>query len=203
MKKDLNIKKRIQRPDHKDQNKSIRSLSSSLKIIPTITEILNTTTDFVLPKPETQNLAVTFSTPNITQDIQYDMTVYKILPSLKKKLLPSTYLSVKYANEGLINNLNRIAKPKAKKKILSIEENPQKNIFFSENPEKNENFEEKKFEEEFENSKKEMHKKGFSLDLCDPVIDKLSPRSLLESKKNNESKTIGYSKWYLANGSFI
>jgi hypothetical protein len=84
MKKDLNIKKRIQRPDHKDQNKSIRSLSSSLKIIPTITEILNTTTDFVLPKPETQNLAVTFSTPNITQDIQYDMTVYKILPSLKK-----------------------------------------------------------------------------------------------------------------------
>lgn len=162
-------------------------------------EFFNTVSDAELLRPEHQNLAASFSTPNIAQKIKFDNTVYKFLPVLKKKHLPSSFQSVKHA----INFANKF-KRKSKKLIkpTRLETVPPVFDYFPESsvePSK---------DLEPPNEVQEKAKVSLqlvqSLNTYDLVIDPLSPRSLLESKKTDqETAVIGHSKWFFADGTCI
>ena len=201
----------------KSRNNSLSKLESS--------DFLNSFTEIKLPKPENQNLAASFSTPCLAQEKDYDLTAFKLLPSLRKKNLPISYVSVSHAQE-FTSKFN--FKPKkvlkdvntGKKMILSKNRNETKSCLLQvPSDERNDasksalrilspSESSSKDHEELDKAIKRTlvikHSKELSLCLFDPVVDPLSPKSLLESKKISENiEVIGHSKWFLSDGSFI
>lgn len=170
---------------------------------------LNSTVNLRLPQPEHKNLAESFSSPALAPEIEYDSTVFKILPSLKKKHMPGSFLSLKHSEEFtkklsrqsrkiVIKDPEILRKKSIKKgKITTKDLNPN----FRKNDEQSlEKYQEKE-QEELKNTRKFIQKEKLPLHFYDPIIDPLTPKSMIETrKKNPDDKVRAYSKWFDIDG---
>ena len=164
--------------------------TSSMSNLPKLSEPLSLSF-FRHQKPENQNLAESFSNQYIVEDPIPDQTVYKFLPQLKKKNLPSTFLSVKHAHD-----MTAKLAPKPKKKVIRTTNKLER---LRENKE---SFEIDLGEEleQIEKVKSLTQVQSLPLSMYDPVLDPQSPRSMIEANRSSDLSTYAYSKWFLPDG---
>lgn len=164
------------------QNHSLQHLKGSMSII------------FNSQKPEHPNLAETLTSKYPAEDLRHDETLYKIFPGLRKKNLPLTYLSVKHAED-----MTSKFAPKTKKIVLKTTKKLEKRMESGKSKETGMSKDDE--EELMQKSKNLSIMQNLPLNIYDPVLDPKSPKSMINSRKGDDSCTYAYSKWFLQNGS--